>query len=123
MALNSRRSRPISVDGVTFRWTVSNQQEGSVILVIQPAENGQRIAVKIPFRDYWSDLKDLTDGTLEYDAAHYQPVTPSLVERCIRAAKLADWNPGRSATQLDFEIVDLLPEIDVSRNEPPNEDS
>ena len=79
-------------------------------MVVQPPENGQRISVKIPSRDYWSDLKDLTDGRRECVDALYKPITSVFVERCIRAAKATGWSPSRPATQLNFNIKDLLPD-------------
>jgi hypothetical protein len=108
---------------MVFRWTIAGQREDSILLVIQPPENGQRISVQIPSRDYWSDLKGLTDGRRESVNALYKPTTSALVERCIRAAKSTDWNPSRSATQLDFKIKDLLPDEEISKHDHSNEDT
>jgi hypothetical protein len=111
MSLNKRRSRPIVVDGVNYRWRIAavrhQDTDSYVLVVIQPTDNGQRIAIRVPSRDFYSDLSDANCGTGDRDPALYLPITPAFVQECIAAAREAGWSPLRSGPQLEFDLSEL----------------
>ena len=101
MTLSRRNSSAITVDDVTFRWTIvarSQSDTDMVRLVVQPPEHGQRLTVEIPSRDHW--LK-CDEPEPEFN---YRCITPSLVRKCMDMAVDLGWSPDTKGPQLSFAL-------------------
>jgi hypothetical protein len=108
LTLARKRSSPISVDGIDFRWAVSSRSLAStdnVLLVVQSDDNGQRLVVTVPCRDFWLHIQSPPAPDFNYDA-----VTPSLVRAIMLAARDSGWTPDKPGAELRF---DLLPDETV----------
>ena len=102
MALSSRNSTAIVVDGTSFRWTVSARSQHkseSVTLVVKPDDNGSRLAVEIPCRDPYLHLANAAN---EHDV---RSITPKLVRRIIVDAKCIGWKPCSHDGQFDVQFI------------------
>ena len=102
MTLARRRSSPIHVDGIEYRWAVSARALSSpeyVLLVVQSVDNGQRIVVTVPHRDRYLDIEGPPTPDFNYDA-----ITPSLVRKIMAAAVDVGWTPDRPGTELSFDL-------------------
>lgn len=102
MALSNRDSTAIVVDGTLFRWTVSSRSQHTtniVMLVVQPDNNGSRLAVEIPCCDPYLDLGNVPDET------NVRSTTPEFVRRIIIDAKSIGWEPSNHDRQFDVRLV------------------
>ncbi|TWT72890.1 hypothetical protein [Allorhodopirellula solitaria] len=102
MTLARKRSSPIHVDGIDYRWAVSARTLSSpeyVLLVVQSVDNGQRIVVTVPHRDRYLNMGGPPPPDFHYDA-----ITPSLVRTIMAAAVDAGWVPDRPGSELSFEL-------------------
>jgi hypothetical protein len=107
MALRRKGSRPIRVNGATYRWTVSASVQatsGTVVVVVRsesPVDPG--IAVHVPCRDFYLDLPGIDPGAMEFDADNYRPIRPADVRAIILAAREQGWTSGKADGQLVFD--------------------
>ena len=95
MTLSRKRSSPIHVDGIDYRWAVSARTLSSpelMLLVIQPENDGQRLVVTVPC-DYLHE----SSGS---DSFNYAAITPSLVRTVIAASISIGWSPTESGPEL-----------------------
>lgn len=102
MTLSSRNSNAIVVDGTSFRWTVSSRSQHKterVTLVVQPDDNGSRLAVEIPCSDPYLNLANSAN---EYDV---RSITPKLVRRIIVDARSIGWKPLSNEGQFDVQFI------------------
>lgn len=103
MAIPRKGSRLITVDGTGYRWSVRPRPSYSQALGWEPLTfaveladaPGQVLSVRtaLPRPDNWLGLRS-------------EPVTPRMVERTIRAARIAGWQPHRSSTAFTFDFRD-----------------
>ena len=104
MTLARRKSSPITVDGVTYRWKVafrSQAETDKVTLVVQPPDHGQRLTVEIPCRDPYLHLEPDSEPEPEFN---YRSVTPSLVRKCMDSAIELGWSPDSKGPELAFTL-------------------
>lgn len=102
MALSKRNSNPITIDAVEFRWAVSARSQGDtdmVTVVIQPPDNGCRLAVAVPCRDPY--LHPESDPP-SYDV---RDIAPGFVRRLIDSARSLGWQPFSSDPQFSIDCV------------------
>jgi len=102
MALSKRNTNPITVDDVEFRWAVSARSQGAtdrVTVVVQPPENGCRLAVAVPCRDPYLNIE--TDAP-SYDV---RDITPGFVRRLIDGARRLGWQPYAPGAQFTIACV------------------
>lgn len=102
MALSSRNSTAIVVDGTSFRWTVSARSQhrtDRVTLVVRPDDNGSRLAVEIPCRDPYLNFANTAN---EFDVLS---ITPELVHRIIVNAITIGWKPFIHNGQFDVRFI------------------
>lgn len=84
MAFNKKNSRPIEVEGQTFRW-VFFENSGWNDLTVQSANgSGQKLSVRFAW--------DKNEGS----PLPYSAVTPSFVAEAIKFALMNGWNPTGS---------------------------
>ena len=102
MTLSRKRSSPIPVDGIDYRWAVSARALSSpeyVLVVVQSVDNGQRIVVTVPHRDRYLNMDGPPPPEFNYDA-----ITPSLVRKIMAAAIDEGWVPDRPGPELYFDL-------------------
>ena len=83
VTLSRKRSSPIHVDGIDYRWAVS----------------AQRIVVTVPHRDRYLNMDGPPPPEFNYDA-----ITPSLVRKIMAAAINEGWVPDRPGPELAFDL-------------------
>ena len=103
MALSKRNSKPITIDGVEFRWAVaarSQHETEMVTVVVQPPNNGCRLAVTVPCRDDWLKIQ-----SPPAPSHNVQAITPSFVRQIIGDARSLGWQPFSSDSQFTVSFV------------------
>ena len=101
MALSTKNSRPITVNGTHYRWAIA-PDSGYVTLVVEQSQGkGQRIAVQIltDIHDFWTEFPNVKGLNLKV-------VTPKVVRQCILEALCAGWKPAMPGTQMDFDLLE-----------------
>ena len=104
MGIQKKQSRLIQVDEERYRWKVSRSQQAltgdiSVVLELSSAP-GQRLTVRVACRNFWLDVKELTENRRPFAAAAYRPVTPGMVRKIIAWALANGWQPHRKQKPL-----------------------
>lgn len=103
MALSKRNSKPITIEDAEFRWALvarSQAETDSVTVVVQPPENGCRLAVTVPCRDYWLNIQSPPAPSYDIHA-----ITPSFVRKLIEDARVMGWQPFCSDSQFTVSCV------------------
>ena len=103
MALSKRNSKPITIDDVEFRWSVaarSQPETEMVTVVVQPPNDGCRLAVTVPCRDYWANIQ--SPPALSGDV---QAITPDFVRQIVGDARSLGWQPSSSDSQFTVLLV------------------
>ena len=91
--LSKKRSRPIHVSGLDFRWLISPESH-HVTLVVQHADiNGQKLEVTIP-SDIHRMWLEFQNGSQDLNL---KIIKPALVEKTIREAIGLGWSPEKSS--------------------------
>ena len=102
MALSKRNSRSITVADVEYRWTVSARsqaQSDMVTVVVQPPDDGCRLAVEIPCRDPYLKIQEPKP---EVDV---RDVTPKLIRQLILDGQSIGWQSNQSGGQFTIPCV------------------
>ncbi|MCH7725043.1 MAG: hypothetical protein IH991_00980 [Planctomycetes bacterium] len=102
MALSKRNSNSIAIGDAEFRWTISSRKQGvteMVTVVVQPPDDGSRLAVTVPCRDPYLDIDNPAP---QYDV---RGITPKLVHQLIDDAKSLGWCPNNSGPQFTVSAV------------------
>lgn len=103
MALSKRNSKPITIDDVEFRWAVAARSPGDtdmVTVVVQPPDNGCRLAVTVPCRDPYLHIQSAPPPSYDVRA-----ITPGFVRRLIDDACSLGWQPYSSDSQFSVSCV------------------
>ena len=103
MALSKRNSKPITIDDAEFRWALATRSQAvteMVTVVVQPPDNGCRLAVTVPFRDYWLNIQAPLAPSYNMHA-----ITPGFVRRLIDDARSMGWQPFSSGSQFTVSCV------------------
>ncbi len=90
--LSKKRSRPISLDGHQFRWSLAEDDEFVVLAVQRADTNGQRLEAIIRSKADWGSI---WDHHLENPQYRARPVTPSLVSKIMAHALQLEWQPEK----------------------------
>ncbi len=77
MALARKGSKTITVDGICYRWTVSEDSGWKVVVVQHESGRGQRLEANTPVADDW----------------HEVAIRPAHVEELIQLAVAEGWAP------------------------------
>lgn len=91
MALSKRYSDSITIGDAEFRWTLvarSQAKSDMATVVVQPPDNGCRLAVTLPYRDYW-----LNTETATAPSYNTQGITPGFIRKLIDDARSMGWQP------------------------------
>ncbi|MEU4702188.1 hypothetical protein [Nonomuraea dietziae] len=114
MAMPTKGSRPISVDGTAFRWRIRYKPtscEGNgwsplTITIERTEEPGRVLVVSLPCArpDNWHGERTIA-------------VRPALVAGCIRRAIEQGWNPGQRGSAFTLTVTE--DELAVLLGEPP----
>lgn len=102
MSLSNHNSSSIVVNGTSFRWAVaarSQSETGLVTVVVQPPDNGSKLAVQVPCRDPYLNI---AQPAPEYDV---RSITPRLVRQLIDDARSIGWNPFEHGPQFDVSFL------------------
>ena len=99
MAIPKKGSRKIIVDGIEYRWRVrwkptysQSTCNSNLMAAVELYENPQNIlSIEFPWIRY-----DAWIGVAE------QPVTPSIIETCIKNALNQGWNPAEKSKTFKF---------------------
>ena len=103
MALSKRNSKPITIDDAEFRWALATRSQAvteMVTVVVQPPDNGCRLAVTVPCRDYWLNIQSPPAPSYNMHA-----ITPGFVRRLIDDARSMGWQPFSSGSQFTVSCV------------------
>ena len=99
MTLTTKKSRPITIDGMEYRYQVSTTRmtedwSFSLNLTVQNFElKGSVLQVMgLITRDFWLDF---SDGP-KWDKSDYPVITPKDISEIIRQAILAGWEPNKT---------------------------
>jgi hypothetical protein len=116
MGLAKGQARRISVDGRSFRWTISRARQasaGEVDVVVELADQPkQRMVASVRCRDFWLDFPDIVESRKPADMREcdrlagmdaYRPVTPRVVEQIIREAIARGCRPDVPVKPLRFD--------------------
>lgn len=82
MAIAGKGSRPITVDEVGYRWTVSEDSGYKVVVVQHQSGSGPRLEVRTPYGPTWAAVA----------------IGPGIVARLIRMAITDGWRPTAEDT-------------------------
>ncbi|GAB5407282.1 MAG: hypothetical protein Aurels2KO_55130 [Aureliella sp.] len=116
MALSKRNSKPITIGDAEFRWAVAARSQADtemVTVVVQPPDNGCRLAVTVPCRDYWLNIQSPPAPSYNIHA-----ITPGFVGRLIDDARSLGWQPSSADPQFTVDCV--LAEARGDDGEPPH---
>lgn len=86
MAIPQKGSRKIVVDGNEFIWKIkkypshNERHDVDYRIPIQHVEGGQLLLVPLGYCRFW-----------EYNGSHFFPITPSIIEKCIKLAIKDGW--------------------------------
>ena len=103
MALSKRNSKPITIGDAEFRWALDTRSQADsemVTVVVQPPDNGCRLAVTVPCRDYWLNIQSPPAASYNIHA-----ITPGFVRRLIDNARSLGWQPFSSGSQFTISCV------------------
>ncbi|MGI9379152.1 MAG: hypothetical protein ACR2OW_05820 [Methyloligellaceae bacterium] len=82
MAISKSKSRPITVEGIDYRWALFENSGWNDLTVQSASGNGKKLTVQIEWNpDNVSPLP-------------YNPVKPSFVEMAIKFGLENGWNPN-----------------------------
>jgi hypothetical protein len=93
LALSKKKSRPIVVDGVAYRWHFREDFEWNDIVVRAVGPTGQRLVIRVP----WSNS--------EPPHLNFMPsVTPKWVANAIRHCLEEGWQPHVRASNYELTV-------------------
>lgn len=114
MAFSKRNSRPITVDGVGFRYCVSfGPQVCKHVFVLNVtvqhiSGDGSKLRVTgLQTRDFWLDFPDVGPHDQWVDA--YKVVLPSHVSVFVKTAMLNGWTPNIAGPPFELKTDGTLP--------------
>ncbi len=107
MVIPKKGFRKITIDENQFFWKVRKKiswneiHNGSLGIPIQHVNGGRLLIVYIGFsRSYFEKNNEF-------------PITPSLIEKCIRKAIEAGWMYNEDGNQFEFDCCDVMKEINM----------
>ena len=96
------RIRSIVVDGADYRWAVGQVDPGHVTVKVWHGARGRggALEVMVAFDDPWLNYGPIITAPAGRAAEVFvlEPVVPSLVEKIVRQALDAGWQPQHSGT-------------------------
>ena len=108
MSLSRKKSRPIVVDGLNYRFQVSttridDEWNYRLNLTVQCVErNGGLLqAFGILTRNFWLDFPDIKAGK---DIDHYPLIKPKHVAEIIKMGISKGWNPKEAGSRFSLEL-------------------
>lgn len=99
MALDKKKSRPITVEKINYRYIVNRAKKGvdgifELYVTIQSATGvGAKLIFSIKTRDIWLDYPFLIQRRVNLNGPGYVKVTPSDVAKIIRIGIEQGWDP------------------------------
>ena len=100
MALPTKGTRRIHVDGGDYRWTVS-PDSGYMVLVIEGASASRRRL--FVYTDYRDRLTPRADGA-GWHVNQQRQITPGYVRRSILAGRAAGWDPSEPGSDVRLRM-------------------
>jgi len=93
MTLSIRKSRPITIEGNSYRYQVSTtkvDKDGNyrLNLTIQSSKSNILLVKGLITRDYWLDFPSI----LEHDKSEYPIITSRHIIKAIKKARKEGWN-------------------------------
>ena len=110
MSLPKKKSRPIRVNDIDFRYIISTTHidddwNFKLNVTIQIADgDGAALTIKgIVTRDFWLDVSDPPRS--EYN---YRVILPNHIEKFIRKGIEEGWNPQQKGSEFSLEVEKIL---------------
>ena len=110
MSFPKKKSRSIEVNGIAYRYCVTNSGKSSEsyfeLQVIVQVANGEGTLLRVTgllSRDYWLDFPDISTNSADYPV-----ILPMHIANFIKQALQMGWNPDSREAAFVLKIDNLL---------------
>ncbi len=107
MSLNKKKSRPITVDSLKYRYQVSttkinNDWDYKLNITIQYEENGGCLQITgLLTRDFWLDFPKIK---VQEDIEHYPIIKPNHISKIIILSRIKGWKPKENSKLFKLKL-------------------